>query len=86
MQFTYINSSTKFDTCIHIKGLIYLYLIHLNDRYMFLIGVYTFQTIPEANTSLLFFKNKLANDWFDINSYEFECEKKTKHLLKQHNC
>lgn len=55
MQFTYINSSTKFDTCIHIKGLIYLYLIHLNDRYMFLIGVYTFQTIPEANTSLLFF-------------------------------
>lgn len=23
---------------------------------------------------------------FDINSYEFECEKKTKHLLKQHNC
>lgn len=73
MQFTYINSSTKFDTCIHIKGLIYLiniinlyliYLIHLNDRYMFLIGVYTFQTIPEANTSLLFLKNKLANDRF----------------------
>lgn len=64
MQFTYINSSTKFDTFIHIKGLIYLYLIHLNDRYMFLIGVYTFQTIPEANTSLLFLKNKLANDWF----------------------
>lgn len=85
MQFTYINSSTKFDTCIHIKGLIYLYLIHLNDRYMFLIGVYTFQTIPEANTSLLFLKISWLMIGFDINSYEFECEKK-KHLLKQHNC
>lgn len=28
--------------CIYIKGLFYLYFIYLNDRYMFLIGVYIF--------------------------------------------